>query len=136
MGLRCLHTSIFIETSSLEGLPTNAKEDSSPHEMRLSPAGHQPSISWSWVIIIIIIITIIIITIIIIINIIIIVIIIITITLPLTRFIVHFLTTLNLRKPKSDKSAPLVSCQSLFLQLQTFSAYTTPTSRLTKPLKE
>ena len=43
----CLHTSIFIETPSLEGLPTKAKEDPSPHEMRLSPAGHKPSISWS-----------------------------------------------------------------------------------------
>ena len=47
MGLRCLHTSIFIETPSLEGLPTKAKEDPSPHELRLYPAGHQPSISWS-----------------------------------------------------------------------------------------
>ena len=47
MGLRCLHTSIFIETPSLEGLPTKAKEDPSPHEMRLSPVGYQPSISWS-----------------------------------------------------------------------------------------
>ena len=35
-----------METPSLEGLPTNVKEDPSPHEMRLSPAGHQPSISW------------------------------------------------------------------------------------------
>ena len=43
----CLHTSIFIETPSVEGLPTKAKEDPSPHEMRLSPAVHQPSISWS-----------------------------------------------------------------------------------------
>ena len=43
----CLHTSIFIETPSLEGLPTKAKEDPSPHEMRLSPTVHQPSISWS-----------------------------------------------------------------------------------------
>ena len=34
--------------SSLERLPTKAKEDPSPHEMRLSPAGHQTSISWSW----------------------------------------------------------------------------------------
>ena len=59
MGLQCLQTSIFIETPSLEGLPTKAKEDPSPHEMRLSPAGHQPSISWSWEIIIIIIIIII-----------------------------------------------------------------------------
>ena len=32
-----LHTSIFIETPSLEGLPTKAKEDRSSHEMRLSP---------------------------------------------------------------------------------------------------
>ena len=61
MGLRCLHASIFIETPSLEGLPTKAKEDPCPHEMRLSPAGHQPSISWSRGTIIIIIIIIIII---------------------------------------------------------------------------
>ena len=27
LGLRCLHTSIFIQTPSLEGLPTKAKED-------------------------------------------------------------------------------------------------------------
>ena len=47
MGLRCLHTSIFIETPSLEGLPAKAKEDPSPHEMRLSHAGHQPSFFWS-----------------------------------------------------------------------------------------
>ena len=47
MGLRCLHTSIFIKTPSLEGLPTKAKEDPSSHEMRLSLAGYQPSISWS-----------------------------------------------------------------------------------------
>ena len=47
LGLGCLHASIFIETPSLEGLPTNAKEDPSPHEIRLSPAGHQPSIFWS-----------------------------------------------------------------------------------------
>ena len=68
MGLRCLHTSIFIEAPSLERLPTKAKEDPSPHEMRVSPTGHQPSISWSQrtaiiVVIIIIIIIIIIITI-------------------------------------------------------------------------
>ena len=37
-----------METPSLEGLPTKAKENPSPHEMRLSSAGHQPSISWSW----------------------------------------------------------------------------------------
>ena len=48
LDLRCLHTSIFIETPSLEGLPTKAKGDPSPHEMRLSPTGYQPSISWSW----------------------------------------------------------------------------------------
>ena len=47
LGLWCLDTSIFIKTRSLEGLPTKAKEDPSPHEMRLSPVGHQPSISWS-----------------------------------------------------------------------------------------
>ena len=35
-----------METPSLEGLPTKAKEDPSPHEMSLSPAGHQPSICW------------------------------------------------------------------------------------------
>ena len=73
LGLRFLHTSIFIKTPSLEELPTKAKENLSPHEMRLPPAGHQPSISWSWGIIIIIII-------IIIINIIIIIIIIIIIS--------------------------------------------------------
>ena len=28
-------------------MPTKAREDTSPHEMRLSPAGHQPSISSS-----------------------------------------------------------------------------------------
>ena len=47
MGLRILHTNIFIETPSLEGLPTKAKEDPSPHEVRRSPDGHQLSISWS-----------------------------------------------------------------------------------------
>ena len=36
-----IHTSIFIETPSLEVLPTKTEEDPSPHEMRLSPAGHQ-----------------------------------------------------------------------------------------------
>ena len=44
LGLSCLHTSTFIETPSLEGLPAKAKADSSPHEMRLYPTGHQPSI--------------------------------------------------------------------------------------------
>ena len=47
LGLRCLHTSIFIKTPFLEGLPTKAKEDFSTHEMRLSPAGHQLNISFS-----------------------------------------------------------------------------------------
>ena len=67
MSLRCLHHSIFIETPSLEGLPSKTKVDPSPHEMRLSPAEHQPSISWSRGIFIIIVIVIIIIIIIIII---------------------------------------------------------------------
>ena len=49
----------FYRDTSLEGLPAKAKEDPSPHEMRLSPAGHQPSISWSRRMIIIIIIVII-----------------------------------------------------------------------------
>ena len=39
----------------MEGLPTKAKEDPSPHETRLSAAGHQPSISSIIIIIIIII---------------------------------------------------------------------------------
>ena len=47
LGLKCLQPSIFIKTSSAEGLPTKAKEDPSPHEMRLSSAGHQPNISRS-----------------------------------------------------------------------------------------
>ena len=34
-------------TPSLEGRPTKAKEGPSPHEVRLAPAGHQPSISKS-----------------------------------------------------------------------------------------
>ena len=42
------HQYFFIETPSLERLPTKAKQDPSPHEMRLSPARHQPSISQSW----------------------------------------------------------------------------------------
>ena len=45
VSFKCLHTSIFIETPSLEGLPMKVKGDPSPHEIRLSPAGHQPSIS-------------------------------------------------------------------------------------------
>ena len=60
MDLKCLITSIFIEAPSLECLSTKAKEDPSPHEIRLSPL---------WTSIIIIIIIIIIITTIIIINI-------------------------------------------------------------------
>ena len=36
-----------MEAPFLEGLPTKAKEDPSPHEMILSPTGHQPSVSWS-----------------------------------------------------------------------------------------
>ena len=47
VSLKCLHTNIFIKTPSLEGLPTKAKEDPSPHEIKLSPAGHQPRISYS-----------------------------------------------------------------------------------------
>ena len=44
-----IHNSlIFIEAPSLEGLPTKAKEDPTPREMRLSLTGHQLSISWSW----------------------------------------------------------------------------------------
>ena len=70
-----------METLSLEGLPTKAKEDPSPHEMRLCPAGHQPSISWSRGIIIVIIIIIIIMMMMIIIIIIIIIITIIIITI-------------------------------------------------------
>ena len=45
--MRWLHTSIFIETPSLDGLPTKTKEDPSPHDMRLYHAGHKPSVSWS-----------------------------------------------------------------------------------------
>ena len=37
----------FYRDTSLEGLPAKAKEDPSPHEIRLSPPGHKPSISWS-----------------------------------------------------------------------------------------
>ena len=33
LGLKCLHTSIFIETQSLEGLPTKAKEILHPNEI-------------------------------------------------------------------------------------------------------
>ena len=65
MGLRCLHTGIFIKAPSLEGLPTKAKEDPSPHEMRLSPVF--PGLGEIIIIIIIIIIVIVVIIIIIII---------------------------------------------------------------------
>ena len=37
----------FIEAPSLEGFSIKAEEDTSRHEIRLSAAGHQPSISWS-----------------------------------------------------------------------------------------
>ena len=47
-GLKCLHTSIFIETPSLEGLPNKVREDPSSHETGLFPTGHQTSISSSW----------------------------------------------------------------------------------------
>ena len=40
--LRCLHTRSFIKTPSLEGLPTKAKGEPSPHEMRLSPLDINP----------------------------------------------------------------------------------------------
>ena len=40
--LSCLHTSSFIKTPSLEGLPTKGKEEPSPHEMRLSPLDINP----------------------------------------------------------------------------------------------
>ena len=43
--LTYLQTSIFIETPSLEGLPTKANEDLSPDEIRLSLDGHETSIS-------------------------------------------------------------------------------------------
>ena len=68
--LRCLHTSNFLEAPYLEGLPTKAKDDSSPHETRLSPAGHQLIISWSQgiIVVVVVIIIIIIIIVVIIIN--------------------------------------------------------------------
>ena len=43
-----------METPSLERLPAKAKEDTSPHEIRLSPAGHQPSIFWSHAVVVIV----------------------------------------------------------------------------------
>ena len=88
MSLRCLHHSIFIETPSLEGLPSKTKVDPSPHEMRLSPAEHQPSISWSRGIFIIIVIVIIIIIIIIIIIMFIITFTIVIITIIITIIII------------------------------------------------
>ena len=51
-----MSTPVFLSAHHLEGLPTKAKEYPCPQEMRLSPAGHQPIISWSIIIIIIIII--------------------------------------------------------------------------------
>ena len=42
LGLKCLYTSICMETPSLEVLQTKAKEDPSPHEMRLSPTDINP----------------------------------------------------------------------------------------------
>ena len=42
VGLKCLHTSIFIETPSLERLPTKTKENLSPHEIRLFPLDINP----------------------------------------------------------------------------------------------
>ena len=60
LGLRCLHTNTFMETLSLEGLPTKAKEDPSPQWDETIPTGHPPSISWYRGAIIIIIINIII----------------------------------------------------------------------------
>ena len=60
--------------------------DPSPHEMRLSPVEHQPSISWSRVIFIIVVIIIIIIVIIIIIITIVIITIIITIIIIVTGY--------------------------------------------------
>ena len=84
-GLRCLHISIFIETPSLEGLLTKAKEDSSPHEMRLSPLDINPIFpALGETIIIIFIIIIIIIIIIVIIVIIIVIIFIITLIIIIT----------------------------------------------------
>ena len=46
------HNSLIITESWVEGASTPVfssqhQEDTSPHEMRLSPAGHHPSISWS-----------------------------------------------------------------------------------------
>ena len=43
VGFKVSTPVFFIKTPFLEGLPTKAKEDPSPYEMRLSPAGHQPS---------------------------------------------------------------------------------------------
>ena len=48
VGLKCLHTSVFIKTTSLEVLPTKAKEDLSPHEIRLFSTGHQSRIYYHY----------------------------------------------------------------------------------------
>ena len=45
---------------------------------------------------------------------------------------IHCLFLNSRENQKSDKSASLVSCSSLFLQLQTFSTYTTSALRLMK----
>ena len=42
------HWYFYRDTIKIEGLPSKAKEDPSLHEMRVSPTGHQASISWSW----------------------------------------------------------------------------------------
>ena len=42
VGFNCLHTCIFIKTTSPEELPTKAKEDPSLHEVGLYLAGHHP----------------------------------------------------------------------------------------------
>ena len=64
-------TPVFLSRHSLEGLPTKAKVDPSPHEMRLCRAGHQPSISWSQVLLLVLLLSLLFIIIIIIIIIII-----------------------------------------------------------------
>ena len=99
MSLRCLHHSIFIETPSLEGLPSKTKVDPSPHEMRLSPAEHQPSISWSRGIFIIIVIVIIIIIIIIIIFIITFTIVIITIIITIIIIVTGYRADVSVVAP-------------------------------------
>ena len=107
MSLRCLHHSIFIETPSLEGLPSKTKVDPSPHEMRLSPAEHQPSISWSRGIFIIIVIVIIIVIIIIII--IIIIIFIITFTIVIITIIITIIIIVTGYRADVSVVAPMFS---------------------------